>query len=88
MRGERLDVARDRERGALVAFLDGEVEQVARFGQALGQAADAADDALEARAFLAEVLRALGIVPDVGMFEFAGDFFEPLGLGLEVKDTP
>ena len=88
MRGERLDVARDRERGALVAFLDGEVEQVARFGQALGQAADAADDTLEARAFLAEVLRALGIVPDVGMFEFAGDFFEPLGLGLEVKDTP
>jgi hypothetical protein len=88
LRGERLDVARDRERGALVAFLDGEVEQVARFGQALGQAADAADDALEARAFLAEVLRALGIVPDVGMFEFAGDFFEPLGLGLEVKDTP
>jgi hypothetical protein len=88
LRGERLDVARDRERGALVAFLDGEVEQVARFGQALGQAADAADDTLEARAFLAEVLRALGIVPDVGMFEFAGDFFEPLGLGLEVKDTP
>ena len=88
MRGERLDVARDRERGALVAFLDGEIEQIARLGQALGQAADAADDALEARAFLAEVLRALGIVPDVGMFEFAGDFFEPLGLGLEVKDTP
>jgi len=88
LRGERLDVARDRERGTLVAFLDGEIEQIARFGQALGQAADAADDAFEARAFLAEILRALRIVPDVGMFEFAGDFFEPLGLGLEVKDTP
>jgi hypothetical protein len=88
LRGERLDIARDRKRSALVAFLDGQIEQIARLGQALGQAADAADDAFEARAFLAEVLRALRVVPDVGMFEFAGDFFEPLGLGLEVKDTP
>ena len=59
-----------------------------RFGQALGQAADAADDTLQARTFLAEFLRTLRIVPDVRIFEFTGDFFEPLGLGLEVKDTP
>jgi len=88
LRGQRFDVARDRDGGALVAFFDGQIEQIARFGQALGQAADAADDTLQARTFLAEFLRTLRIVPDVRIFEFTGDFFEPLGLGLEVKDTP
>ena len=88
MRGQRFDVARDRDGGALVAFFDGQIEQIARLGQTLGQAADATDDALEARTFLAEILCTLRIVPDVRIFEFAGDFFEPLGLGLEVKDTP
>jgi len=30
----------------------------------------------------------LRVVPDLGIFQFAGDFFEALGLGIEVKDTP
>ena len=33
-------------------------------------------------------LRALGIVPDVGRFEFALNFDQTFGLGIEVKDTP
>jgi hypothetical protein len=40
------------------------------------------------RPLLAERLRALGIVPDPGLFQFAIDFDQPFGLALEVKDTP
>ena len=43
---------------------------------------------LELRALLAELLRALRIVPDVRVFELARHFFEALGLRVEVKDTP
>ena len=85
---EFLDILGDRNRGAFVAFGDGEVEQIAGFAQAVGQAADAADDAIELRAFLAQILRALRVVPDVGAFEFASDFFETFGLCLVVKETP
>jgi hypothetical protein len=33
-------------------------------------------------------LRALGVVPDIGVFKFTGDFFQTLLLGVEVKETP
>ena len=36
----------------------------------------------------AEFLRALGIIPEFGLFEFALDFGQTLLLGIEVKDTP
>jgi hypothetical protein len=49
---------------------------------------DAVDDLVERRALLAQLLRALRMVPDVGIFELAADFFETLGLRLVVKDTP
>ena len=42
----------------------------------------------EARAFAAEVLGALRLVPDVGVFQFAGYFFQALALDRVVKDTP
>ena len=44
----------------------------------IGQAADTADDAFEIRALLAEILRALRIVPDGRVFELARDFLEAL----------
>jgi len=44
--------------------------------------------ALQARAFLAQLLGALRVVPDVGLFEFALNFYQALRLGVEVKDTP
>jgi hypothetical protein len=40
------------------------------------------------RAFAAQILRALRIIPDVRVFQFAGYFFEALALGGVVKDTP
>jgi hypothetical protein len=39
------------------------------------------------RPLLAKCLRALRIVPDVGLFEFALDFGQALGFALIVKDT-
>jgi len=39
------------------------------------------------RPLLTESLRTLRIVPDVGLFQFALDFGQPLGFALVVKDT-
>lgn len=47
-----------------------------------------ADFGLEFGALAAELLRALGLVPEFGLFEFALDFGQTLLLGIEVKDTP
>ncbi len=46
------------------------------------------DLGLELGALAAEFLRALGIVPEFGLFEFALDFGQAMLLGIEVKDTP
>ena len=59
-----------------------------RAAQTLAQCADAVDDAVELRAFLAELLRTLRIVPDVRVLELAPYFLEAFALGLVVKDTP
>lgn|GEM_PF-6754880 len=88
MRVQRLDVFFDRQRGAFVALLDGEAEQLGRLDQTVGQTADAVDDALQTRALLAEVLRMLRVVPDRRALEFTRDFLQAFGLGVEVKDTP
>jgi len=52
------------------------------------QLADAVDGLVQQRAFAAQGLRARGVVPDVGAFEFAVYFFQTLFLGVVVKDTP
>jgi hypothetical protein len=70
-RGQRLDVVGDRRDRALVVLAEREIEQVARFAERVRQRADAADDAIEIRAFLAEILRALRVVPDGRRFELA-----------------
>ena len=72
----------------LVVLALGQVEQLARAGQALDEVADAVDGLVEQRALAAEGLRALGFVPDVRVLELAADFFQALALGVVVKDTP
>src|SRR5262249_17303111 len=74
--------------GALVAFGFGQLQQFVRAAQALGEAADTVDDLVELGAFLAELLRALRVVPDIGILQLAAYFFETFLLGLVVKDTP
>jgi hypothetical protein len=45
------------------------------------------DDGFELGALLAQILRALLVGPNGGILELAVDFFEPLALGVIVKDT-
>jgi hypothetical protein len=54
----------------------------------MAQPVELANDALERRAFLAEILRALRIRPDVRRFELPVDLFEALALAVVVKGTP
>jgi hypothetical protein len=46
-----------------------------------------ADDLIELFLLPAEILRALRIAPDIGVFELARDDFEAFTLCFEVKDT-
>lgn len=52
------------------------------------QPRERADLGFEFSALAAKFLRALGLVPELGLFEFALDFGQTLLLGVEVKDTP
>ncbi len=53
-----------------------------------GKVRQGSDLGFQARAFLAQLLGALRLVPDIGLFEFALDFYQAVRLGVEVKDTP
>ena len=52
------------------------------------QSRERADFGFQFGTFAAKFLRALGFVPEFGLFEFALDFSQTLLLGIEVKDTP
>ncbi|GAA0914426.1 hypothetical protein GCM10009552_31600 [Rothia nasimurium] len=61
--------------GVLVAIGGGHVEQFFRIVEAGAHLFDAGDDGIELGTFTAQVLGALGIVPDAGAFQLAVDFF-------------
>jgi len=82
------DIDDDRLGGVLVVLAFGQVQQFAGADQAIGQFADAVDGLVEQRALAAQRLRAFGLVPDIGVFQLAVDFFQTLTLGVVVKDTP
>jgi len=83
-----LDILDDRIRGVLVVLQFDEVQQLAGADQPFAQAADAIDSLVQQRAFTPQRLRAFGVVPNVGTFQFAIDFFKTLDLGVVVKETP
>jgi len=76
------------QRGVFVLLAFSQFQQFAGFGQPVQDGGDAADRLVEGGAFAAEVLGNLGGVPDVGVFQFPGYFFQTLFLGVVVKDTP
>jgi hypothetical protein len=65
-----------------------DLDQVARIGQPRVDGADLGHHVLQRLALLAELLRALGVVPDVRRLQQAGDLGQPCFLGIEVEDTP
>jgi hypothetical protein len=86
--GVAFDVDHDGLCRVLVVFHLDQFEELVRALEAFGQFTDAVDGLVEQRTLAAEGLRALAVVPDIGAFEFAVDFFQTLFLGVVVKDTP
>jgi len=82
------DIDDDRLGGVFVVLAFGQVQQLAGADQAIGQFTDAVDGLVEQRTLAAQRLRAFGLVPDIGVFQLAVDFFQTLTLGVVVKDTP
>jgi hypothetical protein len=85
---EGLDIVGNRLHRRVVTLGAGQLKQFAGATQAIIKTADAVDDLVELRAFLAQLLGAFGVVPDVGILQLAAYFFQALSLGVVVKDTP
>jgi hypothetical protein len=81
------DVRRHRGKRRVVAFAAGEIEQLRAVLQPRSEPGQRADDTFELLSFPAELLCALGIVPDAGILERLGNRGEPFRLDSEVKDT-
>jgi hypothetical protein len=77
----------DRGERRVVALAAGEGEELRGILQARVDLLEVADGILERAALLAQVLGALRVGPDVGIFEGAGDFYEARLLRVVVKDT-
>jgi hypothetical protein len=84
---EAADIAFDADQGFFVILAAGKLEQFGGIGQLLVDIDQRQYDAFQQFLLLAQFLGALGVVPDLGIFEIAVQFFELRGLGIEVKDT-
>ena len=69
-----VDVSLDGFQRGFVVVFGGELKEFARIVQTLGDPCQGVDNVLEAFLLAAELLRVLGIVPDVGAFEFGIDY--------------
>jgi len=75
-------------RGILVVLHLRQLQQLAGAGQALLDVTDAVDRLVQQGTLAAQLLRVLGVVPDVRIFQLAVYFFQAFALGIVVKDTP
>jgi hypothetical protein len=64
----------DFSRGCVVGFLGGQIDEFPGVAQAPLEPVQADDHLFQPGAFLAEILGAIGLVPNAGLFEFAGYF--------------
>jgi hypothetical protein len=85
---EACQVLLDLGGGVGIVFFDREREQLVRVTEAVANFVETDDDLFQLRAFLAECLGPFGLIPNVGLFEFALDFRQPFRLAFIVKDTP
>ena len=81
-------LAPDFARRRLVVFRLGEIEQLGGIRDRVRSAIELIDVGGEPRPLLAELLRALLVRPDSRLLEFAVYLFEPLDLGVVLKETP
>jgi hypothetical protein len=73
-------------RGSVV-LIDGENQKLVRVPQAAPDVVEPGDDLLQLRPLLAQRLRPLGIVPDVGLLQLALNLGQTFRLLIVVKDT-
>ena len=72
----------------LVTLFHRHFQQFGGADEPFAKSAQFADDGVQEGTFAAQVLRALRVFPDAGIFHFPVDFFQTLTLGVVVKDTP
>jgi len=77
----------DSEQRVVICFAARQLEQFFGIAQSGVDALQGADRVFEVFSFLAQVLCALLILPDRGVFDQGADFIQALLLGIEVKDT-
>ncbi|EXI65161.1 MAG: hypothetical protein AW08_03433 [Candidatus Accumulibacter adjunctus] len=70
---DAVDVGEDRLQRVVVAFIAGHGEQLAGVTQAIGDAVQRQHDIFQRALLAAEFLRALGVVPDLRVLQFARD---------------
>jgi hypothetical protein len=72
---ERRRIALDVARRRLVVLALGELEQLGRIRDGFACAVELVELGAQLRAFAAQLLRLLRLLPDGGVFELAADFF-------------
>ena len=81
------DVGLDRAQRCIVLLAARKLEQLAAVREPAVQRAKRPHDAVEQLLLLAELLRSLGFVPNLRIFELAHDRREALRFHIDVKDT-
>ena len=86
--GIAVQIPRDGSNGFFVAFLGGHLQQIGGVLQPRLQLIQYQHDSFEISPFLTQGLRALLVLPNVRIFEFALDLYQAIFLFRVVKDTP
>ena len=74
--------------GGFVVLAFGKVEELGGVGDRFGGAVDFVQLGGELGAFAAQLPGFIGVLPDGGLFELAGYFFEAFLLAVVLKETP
>jgi hypothetical protein len=74
--------------GFFVIISSGKLQQLSCFVERISEAAQCADDSFQLGTLAAELLCALGIVPNVRDFQFPANLGQAFASGIKVKDTP
>jgi hypothetical protein len=85
---QRLHVGLEGSEGLLVVLGRGEFQQLGVVAERTLEAVQRVDDRRQRGALAPELLRALGVVPDLGFAQLELDFLEAVLLDGVVKDTP
>ena len=82
------DIIRHGLHRRVIAFIGGQVQQLTGIVETMCDAVQAFHEFGQTGAFAAQVLGALGVVPDIRVFQLAGYFLEAFAPDRVVKDTP